>query len=157
MPSQTEFFEHTSTLALPVTNVGTMAVGVGVGASFAPVFFCVEVKPLAQSAKTGSVDIDDLVAEFQSKSSAHERAMSQGRQWVAETFYQDRPHLAQLRLSKGWSQLELAQRASTSQSYVARLERGKIDPQISTVRKIAEALGVSMETLAHALLVEAQS
>jgi len=144
MPSQTEFFEHTSTLALPVTNVGTMAVGVGVG--FAPVFFCVEVKPLAQSGKTASVDIDDLVAEFQ-----------QGRQWVAETFYQDRPHLAQLRLSKGWSQLELAQRASTSQSYVARLERGKIDPQISTVRKIAEALGVSMETLAHALLVEAQS
>jgi ribosome-binding protein aMBF1 (putative translation factor) len=119
-------------------------------------FFYAEVKPRAQPAKLVSVDIDDLVAEFQSKSTANAKAMSNGRQWVAETFYKDRPNLAQLRLKKGWSQLELAQKASTSQSYVARLERGKIDPQFSTVRKIAEALEVSIEVLAQALLVEAK-
>jgi ribosome-binding protein aMBF1 (putative translation factor) len=154
MQLQTEFFKLTGTLALPVTKVGDTAVSVG--ASSAPVFFYVEVKPRAKPAKPVSVDINDLVAEFQSKSTANAKAMNKGRQWVAETFYKDRPNLAQLRLKKGCSQLELAKRASTSQSYVARLERGKIDPQFSTVRKIAEVLEVSIEVLAQALLMEAK-
>ncbi len=154
MQSQTEFFRPTWTLALPVTKVGDMAASVG--ATSAPMFFYAEVKPRAKPAMPVSVDIDDLVAEFQSKSTANAKEMSKGRQWVAETFYKDRPNLAQLRLKKGWSQLELAKQASTSQSYVARLERGKIDPQFSTVRKIAEALEVPIEVLAQALLLEAK-
>jgi DNA-binding XRE family transcriptional regulator len=154
MQSQTEFFKPTGTLALPVTKVGDMAVSVG--ATSAPVFFYAEVKLPAKSVKSVSVDIDDLVAEFQSKSATNAKAMSKGRQWVAETFYKDRPNLAQLRLKKGWSQLELAQKAFTSQSYVARLEQGKVDPQMSTVRKIAEALEVSIDVFAEALLLEAK-
>ena len=156
MQSQTEFFKPTGTLALPVTKVGNTAVSVGAPSSV-PMFFYAEVKPRAKPAKPVAVDIDDLVAEFQSKTAANVKAMRKGRQWVAETFYKDRPNLAQLRLKKGWSQLELAKKASTSQSYVARLERGKIDPQFSTVRKIAEVLEVSIETLAAALLVEVKS
>lgn len=152
MQSHTEFFKPTGTLVLPVTKVGSTAAGAG--ASSVPKFFYAEVKPRAKPAKPVSVDIDDLVAEFQSKSSANAKAMSKGRKWVAETFYKDRPNLAQLRLKKGWSQLELAKRASTSQLYVARLEQGKIDPQMSTVRRVAEALGISIEVFAEALLLE---
>jgi ribosome-binding protein aMBF1 (putative translation factor) len=101
-----------------------------------------------------AIDIDDLVAEFeQSPDSAH--AIAQGRQWVAETFYKDQPSsVAQLRLQKGWSQAELARRADTSQPYIARLELGRVDPGVRTVRKIAKALEVPMMTLVQALCPE---
>ncbi|HNC91701.1 MAG TPA: helix-turn-helix transcriptional regulator [Anaerolineales bacterium] len=110
--------------------------------------FSAPPKPLAMP---GAIDIDDLVAELESQSPENAEAIAHGRKWVAETFYADRPSVAQLRLKKGWSQAELARRAETSQSYIARLEQGKIDPQISTARKIAAVLGVSIEILADAL------
>lgn len=108
-----------------------------------------QVKPIP-----GAIDIDDLVAEFeQSPESA--QAVAAGRKWVAETFYADRPAtIAQLRLRKGWSQAALARRADTSQPYIARLELGRVDPQLSTVRKIARALGVSTDTLMQAICPE---
>jgi len=70
---------------------------------------------------------------------------------VAETFYPGQLSVAQLRLQKGWSQADLARRAETSQPYIARLERGQVDPQISTVRKLARALGVPVATLVEAI------
>ena len=38
--------------------------------------------------------------------------------------------------------------------YTCRLEQGQIDPQVSTVRKIANALEVPLEVLAQTLLTE---
>lgn len=116
--------------------------------------FSAPPKPLAVP---GAIDIDDLVAELESQSLENAEAIAEGRQWVAETFYADRPSVAQLRLKKGWSQAKLAKLAETSQSYVARLEQGKIDPQMSTARKIADVLGVSIETFAQALTTEAEA
>lgn len=116
--------------------------------------FSVPPKPLAVP---GAIDIDDLVAELEAGSPDNTEAIAQGRQWVAENFYADRVSLAQLRLQKGWSQAELARRAKTSQPYIARLELGKVDPQISTVRKIAKALEVSIEALANALAPEVEA
>ena len=109
--------------------------------------FSLPFKPLTVP---GAVDIDDLVAAFEGQSAGNAEAIAQGRQWVAETFYADRPSVAQLRLKKGWSQAELARRAQTSQSYIARLELGQTDPQIRTARKIAKVLGVSIEVFADA-------
>ena len=102
----------------------------------------------------GAIDIDDLVAEFEGQSQENAKAIAKGREWVAETFYADRPTIAQLRLKKGWSQAELARRAETSQPYIARLEQGKVDPQMSTAQKIAKVLGASIETFAQALSTE---
>jgi DNA-binding XRE family transcriptional regulator len=99
----------------------------------------------------GAIDIDDLVAELEGRSQENAEAIAQGRQWVAETFYAGYPSIAQLRLKRGWSQAELARRAGTSQPYIARLEQGKVDPQMSTALKIAKVLGVSIDILAHAL------
>lgn len=115
--------------------------------------FAVTPKPLAVP---GAIDIDDLVAKFEAQSPENVEAIAQGRQWVAEMFYADRPSIAQLRLQKGWSQAELAKRAETSQSYIARLEQGKIDPQMSTARKIAAVLDVSIEVFAQALATEVE-
>jgi DNA-binding XRE family transcriptional regulator len=114
--------------------------------------------PLAPQA-TGipsAVDIDDLVGEFEA-TPKDATALAKGRQWVAENFYVGRASLAQLRLQRGWSQAELARRAETSQSYIGRLETGNVDPQLSTVRKIAQALGVPVPALVEALTTEVEA
>lgn len=109
--------------------------------------FAVLPKP---SAITGALDIDDLVAELE-QDPENAKAIAKGRQWVAESFYTDRSSVAALRLRKGWSQAELARRAETSQPYIARLEHGQVDPQVSTVKKLAQALGVPVAELVEAI------
>ncbi|MFI5956861.1 helix-turn-helix domain-containing protein [Cryptosporangium sp. NPDC051539] len=49
--------------------------------------------------------------------------------------------LADHRRAAGLSQTELAARMGTSQSSVARLEAGDVDPRMSTLERYAEALG----------------
>jgi len=52
------------------------------------------------------------------------------------------------RLARGITQVELAQRLSTSQSWVSSLESGKIiDPHLSTLFRVAFALDISPEFL----------
>jgi len=109
--------------------------------------FAVPPKPTAIS---GAVDIDDLVVELE-QTPEHAEAIAQGRQWVANAFYANRISVASLRLRKGWSQAELARQAETSQPYIARLERGQVDPQISTIKKLARALGVPVAELVEAI------
>jgi predicted transcriptional regulator len=71
---------------------------------------------------------------------------------VAEKYYTEGTRrLAYYRLRNGWSQKELAARVGTSQSYIARLEAGEIDPQVSTVKRIATALEVSPTDILEAI------
>ena len=114
--------------------------------------------PMAQPSVVppGAVDIDDLLAEFEASPKAA-KAVAKGRQWVAKTFYGDGASLAALRLQHGWSQAELARQVGTSQSYIGRLETGLVDPQLSTMRKIALALGVPVTALVAVLSPETQS
>jgi transcriptional regulator with XRE-family HTH domain len=49
--------------------------------------------------------------------------------------------LAEHRRAAGLSQTEVAARMGTSQSTVARLEAGEVDPRLSTLERYAEALG----------------
>jgi transcriptional regulator with XRE-family HTH domain len=56
--------------------------------------------------------------------------------------------IRRLREAKGWDQKELARRAAISQPYLSQLETGsRPDPAISVVRKVAKALGVSLDEL----------
>jgi ribosome-binding protein aMBF1 (putative translation factor) len=99
----------------------------------------------------GFVDIDTLVEEAE-KDPVARQAIIDGRKAVAQNYYADGPRsLAYYRLAKGWSQKELAARVGTSQSYVARLELGEIDPQVSTVRRLAAALELQPAELLDAL------
>jgi transcriptional regulator with XRE-family HTH domain len=51
------------------------------------------------------------------------------------------------RTKRRLSQAELARRAECSVSYISMLENSQRDPTISTVNKIAQALGVPVEIL----------
>jgi DNA-binding XRE family transcriptional regulator len=97
------------------------------------------------------VDIDVLV-EQEERDPGLAASVAVGRKLVADAFYTcGAATLASYRMQKGWSQKRLAQEASTSQSYIAGIESGNIDPQIRTARKIASALGITIEVLDAAL------
>lgn len=48
------------------------------------------------------------------------------------------------RESLGMSRRELAIRAGISRSHLGRIERDEVDPRLSTVRRLARALGLSV-------------
>lgn len=55
--------------------------------------------------------------------------------------------LKALRKERGWTQPVLAKRAGVSAGYLARLETSRHDPKLSTLLKLAKALGVSVTKL----------
>ena len=65
---------------------------------------------------------------------------------VAPTFHLAH-RLKELRKEKGLTLAALAKRAGVTLSYIGRLEIGRHDPQLSTLQKIAKALGVSLAGL----------
>jgi ribosome-binding protein aMBF1 (putative translation factor) len=99
----------------------------------------------------GFIDIDALV-EQEEKDPARKQAIAAGRQAIAENYYATKPRpLSYFRLRNGWSQKELAGRMGTSQSYIARLEAGDIDPQVSTLRRLAAVFDVQPGVLLDAM------
>jgi predicted transcriptional regulator len=67
----------------------------------------------------------------------HERVRVGDRGWF---FAQIADKVADRRVEKGLSQRELAERCGTTQSAIARLERGGRPPRIDTLLRIADGL-----------------
>lgn len=104
----------------------------------------------------GFIDIDALV-EQQEADPTTRQAIAAGRRAVADQYYAAAPKsLSYLRLQRGWSQKELAAKLGTSQSYIARLEAGDIDPQVSTVRRLATVLSLSAAELLNIVIAGAR-
>ena len=55
--------------------------------------------------------------------------------------------IKQLRNKRGWNQEELAHRAGLGRSFVGIIETGRKDLRISTLAKLADALGVPITAL----------
>ena len=53
--------------------------------------------------------------------------------------------MIQKRIEKGFTQKELAQKIGTKQTAISRLESGAYNPTVSTLRKVANALGAKVE------------
>jgi XRE family aerobic/anaerobic benzoate catabolism transcriptional regulator len=53
------------------------------------------------------------------------------------------------RADKGWQQKDLQEATGLSQKYLSQIELEKVDPRFSIVKRIARALGVSMDQLAR--------
>jgi DNA-binding XRE family transcriptional regulator len=118
-----------------------------------PVVF-LEPVTIAPALAEGFVDIDTLV-ETAEKNPVARQAIVEGRKDVARNYYAgEKRSLAHYRLEKGWSQKELATRVGTSQSYIARLEAGDIDPQVSTLRRMAVVLNVQAAELLGVLIIK---
>ncbi|WP_300727556.1 helix-turn-helix transcriptional regulator [uncultured Bacteroides sp.] len=53
--------------------------------------------------------------------------------------------ICEARKNEKMTQAELAQKIGTNKSYISRIEKGLIDPSISTFCRIIEALGLKLE------------
>lgn len=49
-------------------------------------------------------------------------------------------HLREIRLAKGWSQEELAERAGADRTYISDIERGLRNPSLKTLARLAYIL-----------------
>jgi transcriptional regulator with XRE-family HTH domain len=56
-------------------------------------------------------------------------------------------NLKRARFRAGLTQQELADKAGTTQTTVARIERDAVEPEITTIRKLAATLNVSIAEL----------
>lgn len=89
------------------------------------------------------MDIDDLISELCNEDPRLEAAMSVGSKWVSQKFYADQPpSFKKLRTSSGFTQAQLAKKIETSQSYIARLEKGELSPGYDVYKRLSDALGV---------------
>ena len=55
--------------------------------------------------------------------------------------------LHELRKQRGWSQPELGKQIGTSGTIIGRYERGEMTPSIDVARKLADAFGVTVDSL----------
>lgn len=55
--------------------------------------------------------------------------------------------IRQLRVAKDWSQAELASQIGVAPSTVYNWERGKVEPRVGQLRKLADVLGVRMDEI----------
>jgi transcriptional regulator with XRE-family HTH domain len=56
-------------------------------------------------------------------------------------------NLKDARFRAGLTQAELAEKAGTTQTTVARIERDAVQPEVTTIRKLATALAVPIAEL----------
>jgi ribosome-binding protein aMBF1 (putative translation factor) len=95
--------------------------------------------------------ISELAAEW-ARDEQRRKALEDARHWVADTVHsQDGDTVRTLRLRKGWSQSQLAEAISSSQSHIARIERGAENLAVQTCRRLCKALDIDLNTLDQAL------
>lgn len=80
--------------------------------------------------------------------------LAQARKEISEVLYPEQKSLKVLRLQRGWSQNDLANKIKTSQPQIAKIESGKVDVQISTIRKLAKAFHMSVGDMAELIANE---
>lgn len=116
------------------------------------------VKPDFQTvASDAAVDPTDFAAawDIDPEMTMH---MSNARRWVADQFYEGVLSLRALRFRAGLSQEALATLVGTSQAHISRLESGQKsgDLRVDTIRRLASALEVDIQTLDVTLLSQDQ-
>lgn len=71
---------------------------------------------------------------------------SQNPEFVAESLEIETGYqIARLRIQRGLTQSQLAEKVGTSQSSIARLENGSSDPSLCYLRRVAAVLDVRIE------------
>lgn len=100
----------------------------------------------------GFVHAENRIAQLENnerRSAAISRARKRMGNWYAKEQLSNKG-LATLRLQAGLSQTELAKRLNMQQPNLSRLEKGLVDPKLSTLQDLAKALGVELAKVAEA-------
>lgn len=105
---------------------------------------------VADKPKHGFITMDDFLIDIENDQELSKKLPS-GRKWVAEAFYKDKNSLSKLRLEKGWSQKQLAEKLNTKQPYIARIENGIEDIQLSTIKKLAKVFDTDINKIIEAI------
>lgn len=152
---------NTTTLSLFESSVTTMtnATKVAKAASLADQVGSVAATVFrvcaAGNEPRAELGIDDLIADLCKEDLRLEAAVEEGRRWVGRTLYADEPAtLRKLRLAAGMSQKQLAAAIGSSQSYIANIEAGKVEPGVFQVERLATALGQPNVTVFEAIVGE---
>ncbi|HEX7687321.1 MAG TPA: helix-turn-helix transcriptional regulator [Burkholderiaceae bacterium] len=95
-----------------------------------------------------SPEFDQLLDEL-AADPVYASELPRARAWVAEAFYPTMT-LSALRLRAGMSQRQLAEACGMEQPHISRMESGKHEPHLMQIRRISQALGVSMDEFASA-------
>lgn len=99
------------------------------------------------SAPAGYTAIDDVIAESESNP-RKKAALARARAKLAGKLQGDEGDtIRTVRLRRGWSQAKLAGLLDSSQSHIARIERGSENVAWETMRKLCRALEVDMNTM----------
>lgn len=150
MTSRDESSPLTKTSEKPVPVHGAVAEATST-ASKCVVFMFDDRTARAVETPPNYVAIGDLVTKWETDDTRR-KAIEEARGWIADTFHaEDGDTVRTLRLRKGWSQVQLAKELGTSQSHVARIERGTENLAIETCRRLCGVLGIDMNTLDQAL------
>ena len=107
------------------------------------------IEPQSQRPLRGGKPLSEFINNLRSKEVAS-RAMVEGRKTLSSALGDGNP-IRNLRLNAGLSQSELAARAGTTQSHIARVESGKVDPGTDMIAKIASALAVKPQAVFDAV------
>ncbi len=59
--------------------------------------------------------------------------------------YGDRIH--DLRTQQGWSQMELARRSGVSNRVISKIESGRSEPRLTTLRRLARAFNIPVDMM----------
>ncbi|MBT4194779.1 MAG: helix-turn-helix transcriptional regulator [Gammaproteobacteria bacterium] len=93
----------------------------------------------------GYKSINDIISNLE-KDKSTKQSLEKARSWLAD-FCGDELTLKALRLKNGWSQVKLAEILSTSQSHIARIEKGTENISIDTCRRLCAAFNIDMNNL----------
>lgn len=55
--------------------------------------------------------------------------------------------IARIRKEKGFTQVDFANKLEMNRSALAKIETGRVSPQITTLRRIADGLGITLSSL----------
>lgn len=97
----------------------------------------------------GAVTLSDFAQQFDGDVEIQGK-LAEARRALASDL-DSAPTLRRLRLQAGFSQAKLAEAAKTTQSYIARIEAGTLDPGTDMVVRMAEGLSVTPEMLFTAI------
>jgi len=99
--------------------------------------------PLAQKNQAFAALMSRLESNEQ-----HRVGLAEARHWMAEkVLAEEGDTIRTLRLKMNLSQTQLAEKLGTTQAQVARIEKGNVDPQRSTCKRLREVLGISADVL----------